>query len=90
MKSLRVNFDQASSTIDRIDEAIQESWPDVCDRYDNDVSRIMDVTDPAGFTALYVCYDENNQPAYYLVEEDEALTKLRQKTFLSKLGSPQQ
>ena len=88
MKSLRVNFDQASSTIDRIDEATPESWPDVCDRYDNDVSRIMDVADPAGFTALYVCYDENNQPIYYLVEEDEALTRLRQKTFLSKLGNP--
>jgi hypothetical protein len=46
----------------------------------------MDVADQAGYTALYACYDENNQPVYYLVEESAALTRLRRKIFLGKLG----
>ena len=37
----------------------------------------------------YACYDEDNQPVYYLVEEADLLAKLRQRTLLSKLGLPQ-
>ncbi len=86
MKSLHVNFNEATQAIDTIETASPEPWDAVCKRFDNDVRRIMAVSDPKGYTALYACYDENNQPVYYLVEEGEALTKLRQKTFLSKLG----
>ncbi|MBC2712648.1 MAG: hypothetical protein HGJ94_17175 [Desulfosarcina sp.] len=89
MKSLHVNFNEATQAIDTIETASPEPWDAVCERFDNDVQRIMAVSDPKGYTALYACYDENNQPVYYLVEEGEALTKLRQKTFLSKLGQPQ-
>jgi hypothetical protein len=89
MKSLQVNFDPATRTIDNIENAAPESWVAVCERFDNDVQRIEDAPDAPGYTALYACYDEANQPHYYLVEEDTALLKLRRKTFLSKLGRPQ-
>lgn len=86
MQSLRVNYNPATQTFDTIENASPEPWDVVCERFDNDVQRIMAVTDQPDFSALYACYDENNQPVYYLVEEDEALMKLRRKTFLSKLG----
>jgi hypothetical protein len=86
MKSLHVNLDEATQTIEPIDNASQEAWDDICDRFNNDVRRIKTVSDPAGYNALYACYDENNQPVYYLVEENDMLTKLRQRNFLDKLG----
>ncbi|MFO7714020.1 hypothetical protein [Desulfosarcina sp.] len=86
MKSLHISYNEATQTIDRIDNAAPEHWGTVCERFDNDVQRIKDVSDASGYNALYVCYDANNQPEYYLVEEDAALLKLRRKTFLSKLG----
>lgn len=86
MKSLYVNFNAATQAIDFIDNASPEPWDAVCEKFDNDVRRIKTVSESEGYTALYACYDENNQPVYYLVEEDEALMKLRKKIFLSKLG----
>ncbi len=86
MKSLHVNFNEATQAADIIETASPEPWDAVCERFDNDVRRIMAVSDQKGYTAIYACYDENNQPVYYLVEEGKALTKLRKKTFLSKLG----
>lgn len=86
MKSLHVNFNEATQTIDPIDDVSPESWDVVCERFDNDVRRIKAVSDPKGYSALYACYDENNQPVYYLVEEGDELTKWRQRTFLDKLG----
>ncbi|BBO67721.1 hypothetical protein DSCA_16510 [Desulfosarcina alkanivorans] len=89
MNSLHVSFDEASRAVDPIASASPEPWEEVCERFDNDVRRIMAVSDHEGYTALYACFDENNQPVYYLVEEGEALMKLRRKTFLSKLGQTQ-
>jgi hypothetical protein len=89
MKSLHVNFNETTQAIDAIDEVSPEAWDVVCERFDNDVRRIKAVSDPRGYSALYACYDENNQPVYYLVEEDDELTKLRQRTFLDKLGRAQ-
>ena len=86
MQSLHVEYNDADGTVTRIGNASPEPWDSVCERFDNDVRRIMDVTDEAGYNALYACYDENNQPVYYLVEEDERLLKLRRKTQLNKLG----
>jgi hypothetical protein len=89
MKSLHVRFNATTQAIDTIENASAEPWAEVCERFDNDVHRIMDLSDPKGYTALYACYDENNQPDYYMVEEGETLLKLRHKTFLGKLGQPQ-
>lgn len=86
MKSLHVLFNEATQAIESIDNASQEPWDDVCDRFNNDVRRIKTVTDSKGYNAIYACYDENNQPVYYLVEESDDLTRLRQRTFLDKLG----
>jgi hypothetical protein len=86
MQSLHVNYNDTDGTIARIEDASPEAWETVCERFDNDVQRIMDVADQAGYTALYVCYDETNQPLHYLVEEDQTLMKLRHRTHLSKLG----
>jgi len=86
MKSLRVNFDETDQSTTPIENATIEPWDDVCERFDNDVHRIMTVSDQEDFTAIYACYDDNNEPAYYLVEEDEDLAKLRRKIFLKKLG----
>jgi hypothetical protein len=88
MQSLHVDYNEAAGTTARIETASPEPWDAVCERFDNDVRRLMDVTDQAGYSALYACYDENNQPVYYLVEEDETLLKLRHRTLLSKLGHP--
>ena len=86
MKSLQVKYNDKSGTIEPIDDASPEIWEEVCERFDNDVSRIRAATDQEEYNALYVCYDENNRPEYYLVEVDETLNKLRRKTFLKKLG----
>ena len=86
MKSLRVEYNPDSGAIDILADASPEAWDAVCERYDNDVQRIESVSDREDYSALYACYDENNQPIYYLVEEGAALTRMRQKTFLSKLG----
>lgn len=88
MQSINIDYNETTGTITRIDTASPEPWDTVCQRFDNDVHRIKDVTDQAGYTALYVCYDENNLPVYYLVEESETLLKLRRRTQLSKLGQP--
>lgn len=86
MKSLHVKYNAESGAIEKIGDASPEVWEEVCDRFDNDVSRIREVTDQKGYNTLYVCYDEKNRPEYYLVEVDKTLNKLRRKTFRKKLG----
>jgi hypothetical protein len=86
MKSLHVNFNESTQAVEPIDNASHEPWEDICERFNNDVRRIKTVSDPEGYNAIYACYDENNQPVYYLVEEREVLTTWRHRTFLDKLG----
>ena len=86
MQSLQVNFDETTETIEPFESASPEPWDAVCERFDNDVRRIKTVSDTKGYNALYACYDEDNQPFFFLVEEDAELATLRQRTFLSKLG----
>ena len=86
MKSPRIKYEPESGTIDLLSEASPEAWDKICERYDNDVQRIKSISDRDDYTALYACYDEDNRPAYYLVEEGEKLARMRRKTFLSKLG----
>jgi hypothetical protein len=86
MKSLHIDYNESDQTIATVEEASPEPWDAVCEKYDNDVHRILDVDDREPYTAVYACYDDNNRPVYYLVEEDAALTRMRRKTFLNKLG----
>lgn len=86
MKSLRIEYDPETGTIDLLADASPEAWDKICERYDNDVQRIKTIADRDDYTALYACYDEDNRPVYFLVEEGEELARMRRKTFLSKLG----
>lgn len=86
MKSLRVTYNDDTGAIETIETASTEVWEEVCERFDNDVRRVRKVSGQKGFNTLFVCYDENNKQEYYLVEVNETLRKLRQKTFLKKLG----
>jgi len=86
MKSLRIDYNESDQVIATVEDTSPEPWDAVCEKYDNDVHRISDVDDREPYTALYACYDDNNRPIYYLVEEDAALTRMRRKTFLNKLG----
>jgi hypothetical protein len=86
MKSLRVQYDKAEDKFTFIKEQSKQEWVDVCERFDNDVHRLRDETAHPPYTGLYECFDEHNHPAYYLVEENAQLRKIRQQVFLSKLG----
>jgi hypothetical protein len=86
MRALQVHFDKDKDEITRIDDQEEEEWLKVCERFDNDVHRICDSEGQGGYTALYGCFDEDNIPSYYLVEEDRQLEKIRRKVFFNKLG----
>jgi len=86
MKALHIDYNESDQTIAAVQEASPEPWDAVCEKYDNDVHRISDAADREPYTAVYACYDENNRPVYYLVEEDAALMRMRRSTFLNKLG----
>ena len=86
MKAQQIRYDQDADAIDSLEDQAPEDWVEVCERYDNDVRRVRDVQDRPPFTALYVCYDPDNRPDYFLVEEDRRLNRLRHKVFFSKLG----
>ena len=86
MKSLNVHYDKGADRITPIETAKDEEWIDVCERFDDDVRRVKSIEHPDGYTALYLCFDSENAPFYYLVQEDAQLKRLRHKVFLSKLG----
>jgi hypothetical protein len=86
MKAMKVKFDKEKDTIDIIDDGTEEDWIKVCEDFDNDVHRIRDVEGHSPYNALYACYNEDNKPSCYIVEEDRQLDKVRHKVFLKKLG----
>lgn len=86
MKSLQVQYDKAEDKLTFIKKQSKEEWVDVCERFDNDVHRLRDEKAHPPYTGLYECFDEDNNPTYYLVEESAELRKIRQQVFLSKLG----
>ena len=86
MKALAVTYDEATDHITPPEDLTGEDWVAVCKRYEGDVHRIRDAQEVAGYNALYVCYDEDNRPAHYLVVEDAELQRARRRVFLGKLG----
>ena len=86
MKALKVHFDREKDSITTIKDQPEEDWVAVCERFENDVQRVRDAQDRSPYTALYICFDQDNQPVHFLVQEDRQLNKLRRKVFLSKLG----
>jgi hypothetical protein len=86
MKALAVDYNAASDHITAHAVEKSEDWEAVCERFEGDVHRVRAATDVAGYDALYVCYDEDNRPAYFLVSEDAELQRARHRVFLNKLG----
>ena len=86
MKSIAVHYDPERDQIQVPEKSEEEEWTQVCERYDHDVQRVKDVHDENDYSGLYVCYDDQNQPVYYLVAETDELYRLKRKVFLGKLG----
>jgi|GEM_PF-426855 len=66
--------------------AVEEDWPAVCARFNDDVERVCDVEHVPGYTGLYRCFDDDNQAVHYLVEEGRHLYRIKRKTFLKNIG----
>ena len=86
MKAKQVQYDPERDAIKVGIAAADEDWVAICDRFENDVQRVRDVSDHSPYTALYVCFDPNNRPVHFLVQEQRKLNQLRHKVFYSKLG----
>jgi hypothetical protein len=86
MESILADFDGALKKVSIQSGAKKEDWIKVCEKFNDDVSRVMEVTDQGDYTALFECCDDYNKKVYYLVEEDSGLYKLKHKRFLENLG----
>ena len=86
MKALQVNYDKEDDKLSLIKDQIHENWAEVCERFNHDVHRLRNAAKISPYTGLYVCYDEDNQPVYFLVEEDAQLKAMQRSVFRSKLG----
>jgi hypothetical protein len=85
MKCIQAEFDASSKTATIKKDARQENWGDVCNRFNDDVSRVTAVG-IKGYTALFECFDDANNRVYYLVNEDDALYKMKHRHFRKNLG----
>ncbi len=86
MKSLKVEYTKESDTIQIEEKVSAEEWPDVCEKFNDDVHRVRNVNDQDDFTALYECFDDDDNSIFYLVQEDSNLEILKRKHFRDKLG----
>lgn len=86
MKAMRVEYDEATDNIEIQTASVAEDWLAVCTRYHDDVHRLRGVSDQGNFTALFECFDDDDNKIHYLVEEDARLKRHRRRTFLRKLG----
>ncbi len=86
MKAIQVEYTKEPFEIKISDEAVEEDWPAVCARFNDDVERVCDSNDAPGYTGLYQCFDEMNKKSYYLVNEDKSLFRLRRRHFLDNIG----
>ncbi len=86
MESIKVEYDEDSDTITKIEDEKPELWINVCERFNDDVHRIRSITDMESFTGLFECIDDDNKVFYYIVEEDKALYKYKRRNVYEKLG----
>jgi hypothetical protein len=86
MISIRAEYDKETKKIAIHEGASEESWIRVCARFNDDVSRVCDVTGIKGYTGLFECCDDKNERYYYLVKEDKALYRMKHKHFMDNLG----
>lgn len=86
MRAIQADYDKTSQSISIHEGAKEEEWIKVCERFNDDVSRVCDVTDIENYTGLFECFDDHNKPFFYLVCEDKALYRLKHKHFFDNLG----
>ncbi len=86
MKSILVDFEETSKKISIKGNAKEENWVSVCEKFNDDVSRICNVTDQKDYTGLFECFDDNNIRYFYLVKEGKKLYQMKHKHFLDNIG----
>ena len=86
MKAIQAEYNEASKAISIKKDAEIEDWFSVCRRFNDDVSRICDVTDIEEYTGLFECFDDENNKYHYLVREDKALYRMKRRHFYDNLG----
>lgn len=86
MDSIKVEYNEDSDTITKIEGEEPELWLDVCERFNDDVHRIQSISDMDKFTGLFECIDDANTVFHYIVEEDKALYKYKRRNVYNKLG----
>jgi hypothetical protein len=86
MKSIQAEFDEKSKKISISKGAKEVEWPDICRQFNDDVSRVCDVTDVHDYTALFECFDDYNKRSFYLVREDKNLYRMKHRHFIDNLG----
>jgi predicted metal-dependent phosphoesterase TrpH len=86
MKAIQAEVGQDPGAAQIKKDAVEEEWPRVCRRFNDDVERVCDVSGIGEYTGLYRCFDDHNQAVYYLVSEDTALYRMRRKHFLDNIG----
>ena len=86
MKSIQAEFEEKSKIITITKDAEEEDWTAVCRKFNDDVSRISDVTDQEDYTGLFECFDDDNNRFFYLVVEDKDLYRMKHKRFFDNIG----
>jgi hypothetical protein len=86
MKSIHAEYEEKTKKIQISESAKEEDWAKVCERFNDDVSRVCDVTDVKDYTGLFECVDEKNMKVFYLVKEDKNLYRLKRRHFYDNLG----
>lgn len=86
MESIKVEYDEDSDSITKLEGEKPELWINVCERFNDDVHRIRSITDMESFTGLFECIDDDNKVFHYIVEEDKALYKYKRRNVYEKLG----
>ncbi|MBT3176817.1 MAG: hypothetical protein HOG03_19785 [Desulfobacula sp.] len=86
MKSIQAEFEKLSKKITIKKGAKEEDWVSVCEKFNDDVSRICDVVDQQDYTGLFECCDDDNKRFFYLVKEDKNLYRVKHRHFLDNLG----
>ncbi len=86
MKSIQAEFEEANDKVTIKKGAKPEDWVAVCKKFNDDVSRVKDVSDQKGYTGLFECLDDDNKRFFYLVEEDKELYRMKHKHFYDNLG----
>jgi len=86
MKAIQAEYNEASKAITIKKDAEIEDWVSVCRRFNDDVSRICDVTEIEDYTGLFECFDDENNKYCYLVKEDKALYRMKRRHFYDNLG----